>query len=117
MEMDIMGIIQQFAIIPVAAACFLFGWLLKNVWEGFPNKYIPLVLLPIALVGVLWLNGWEITPENIMAGICSAALAVYAHQTGKHLVTDSKNDSGVDSDSDMDNKNQDEKAEPGGGAE
>lgn len=117
MEMDIMGIIQQFAIIPVAAACFLFGWLLKNVWEDFPNKYIPLVLLPIALVGVLWLKGWEITPENIMAGICSAALAVYAHQTGKHLVTDIKNDSGVVDDSGMDNKNQDEKAEPGGGAE
>ena len=112
MEMDIMGIIQQFAIIPVAAACFLFGWLLKNVWEGFPNKYIPLVLLPIALVGVLWLNGWAITPENIMAGICSAALAVYAHQTGKHLVADSKNNSGIDSD--MDSGSQDEKAEPGG---
>lgn len=93
MEMDIMGIIQQFAIIPVAAACFLFGWLLKNVWEGFPNKYIPLVLLPIALVGVLWLNGWAITPENIMAGICSAALAVYAHSTGKHLI-ENKTDEG-----------------------
>ena len=59
--------------------------LLKNVWEGFNNKYIPLVLLPVALVGVLWLNGWAVTPENVMAGICSAALAVYIHNTGKHI--------------------------------
>lgn len=85
MDIDIMAIIQDYALVPVAVACFLVGWLLKNVWEGFPNKYIPLVILPIAIVGVLWLNGWAITPENVMAGISSAALAVYAHQTGKHI--------------------------------
>ena len=83
--MDIMAIIQDYALVPVAVACFLVGWLLKNVWEGFPNKFIPLVLLPLAIVGVLWLNGWAVTPENIMAGISSAALAVYAHQTGKNI--------------------------------
>lgn len=83
--MDIMEIINQYAIIPVAVACFLAGWLLKNVWADFNNKFIPLVLLPIGIVGTLWLNEWAITPENIMAGISSAALAVYAHNTGKHL--------------------------------
>ena len=85
-DMDIMAIIQQYALIPVAAACFLFGWLLKNVWADFPNEYIPLLLLPVAVAGVLWLNGWEVTPQNIMAGVCSAALAVYLHQNGKHLI-------------------------------
>ena len=85
MEINIMEIISKYAVIPVAAVCFLVGWLLKNVWEGFNNKYIPLVLLPVALVGVLWLNSWAVTPENVMAGICSAALAVYIHNTGKHL--------------------------------
>lgn len=86
MELDIMAIIEQYAIIPVAVVCVLLGALLKHVWEGFPNRFIPLVLLPVAVVGVLWLNGWAVTPENIMAGICSAALAVYLHQTGKHLL-------------------------------
>lgn len=85
MEMDIMAIIQDYALVPVAVACFLVGWMLKHIWAGFPNRFIPLVLLPIAIVGVLWLNAWAITPENIMAGISSAALAVYAHQTGKNL--------------------------------
>lgn len=96
MEMDIMGIIQQYAIIPVAAVCFILGWLLKNVWAGFPNKFIPLALLPVAVVGVLWLNAWAITPENIMAGICSAALAVYLHQNGKQLIAEAENDPGGD---------------------
>lgn len=85
MEFDVMAIVQDYAIIPVAAVCVLLGYLLKNTWEGFPNQYIPLVLLPVALAGVLWLNGWAITPENVMAGVCSAALAVYVHQNVKHL--------------------------------
>ena len=85
MELDIMAIVQEYAILPVAAVCVLLGYLLKNTWAAFPNQFIPLVLLPVALVGVLWLNAWAITPENVLAGVCSAALAVYVHQNIKHL--------------------------------
>lgn len=86
MDLDIMAIVQEYSVIPVTAVCFLLGWLLKNVWAGFPNKYIPLIILPVAVVGVLWLDGWAVTPENILAGVCTAALAVYLHQIGKHLI-------------------------------
>ena len=86
MNLDIMPFVEQYALIPVAAVCWLMGWLLKHVWADFPNRFIPVVLLPIAIVGVLWLNGWAVTPENILAGICSAAVAVYAHQTAKQIV-------------------------------
>ena len=100
MEMDIMAIIQDYALVPVTGVCFIVGWLLKNIWAAFPNKYIPLVLLPVAVVGVLWLNAWAVTPENIMAGVCSAALAVFLHQNGKHLIADQKkpesNDTNLD---------------------
>lgn len=85
MELNIMAFVEQYALIPVAAVCWLMGWLLKHVWADFPNRFIPVVLLPIAIVGVLWLNGWAVTPENILAGICSAAVAVYAHQTVKQI--------------------------------
>lgn len=85
MELDIMAIVQEYAILPVAAVCVLLGYLLKNTWAAFPNQFIPLVLLPVALVGVMWLNAWAITPENVLAGVCSAALAVYVHQNIKHL--------------------------------
>lgn len=85
MNLDIMAILQEFAVLPVAGACLLIGWLLKSVWETFPNRFIPLALLPIAIIGVLWINAWEVTPANLMAGLCSAALAVYLHQNGKQL--------------------------------
>ena len=85
MNLDIMTFVEQYALIPVAAVCWLMGWLLKHVWADFPNRFIPVVLLPIAIVGVLWLNAWAVTPENVLAGICSAAVAVYAHQAVKQI--------------------------------
>lgn len=91
MEFDIMAIIQEFAVLPVAGACLLIGWLLKSVWENFPNRFIPLTLLPVAIVGVLWINAWEVTPVNLMAGLCSAAVAVYFHQNGKQLFVKKEN--------------------------
>ena len=87
MELDIMGIIQQYAVLPVALVCLLLGAYLKNKVPEFPNRFIPLLLTAVALVGVLWLNSWAFTPENVLAGICSAALAVYLHQNAKHLFT------------------------------
>lgn len=85
MTIDIMSIVEQYAIIPVAAVCWMVGWLLKHVWEGFPNRFIPVAILPIGMVSVLWLNGWAVTPETVLGGVCSAALAVWLHQTGKQL--------------------------------
>ena len=87
MEFDILAIMQEYAVLPLAGVCYLVGWLLKNSWAQFPNKFIPLAMLPVGLVGVLWLNSWALTPHNIMSGICSAALAVYLHQNGKQLLT------------------------------
>lgn len=86
-DINIMEIIQQYAVIPVAVVCLLIGAFLKASLPEFPNKFIPLALTAVALVGVLWMNGWAFTPQNILAGICSAALAVYIHQNGKHLLT------------------------------
>lgn len=85
MTIDIMSIVEQYAIIPVAAVCWMVGWLLKHVWEGFPNRYIPVAILPIGIVSVLWINAWAVTPETILGGVCSAAAAVWLHQVGKQL--------------------------------
>lgn len=86
MNIDIMAIVQQYAVLPIAAVCLGWGWLLKHTFETFPDKYIPIALLPVAFIGTLWTCGWAITPENIMSAICSAALAVYVHQNGKQLL-------------------------------
>lgn len=83
-DFDIIAVVQQSAVLPVAVVCYLAGAVLKRL-EVFADKYIPLALLPVGLIGALWINAWSITPETVFAGIASAALAVYAHQTGKQL--------------------------------
>lgn len=85
MTIDIMSIIGQYAVIPVAAVCWMVGWTLKHVWEGFDNRFIPVAIVPVGIVSVLWLNAWAVTPETILGGVCSAAAAVWLHQTGKQL--------------------------------
>lgn len=84
MDFDLMGIVQQYAVLPVATLCYLFGALLKRL-EWVSDKYIPLAVLPLGIVGVLWSNAWAVTPDTLLAGACSAAMAVYAHQIGKQL--------------------------------
>ena len=84
MDFDVMGIVQQYAVLPVAVVCYLFGALLKRL-EWVADKYIPLAVLPLGVLGVLWTNAWAVTFEGVLAGVCSAAMAVYAHQVGKQL--------------------------------
>lgn len=95
MTIDIMSIVEQYAVIPVTAVCWMAGWLLKHVWEGFSNRYIPLALLPVGVVSVLWINAWSVTPETLLGGICSAAAAVWLHQVGKQLVNNPTNPEGL----------------------
>lgn len=83
---NLMAIIEQYAVIPVTVVCLDVGWVLKNAFEKFNNKYIPLALFPVAVVGVLWMRGWAFTPDTFFAGFCSAALAVYIHSGGKHTM-------------------------------
>ena len=77
--------VQPFVIPALTVACFIVGWLLKNTWATFDNRFIPLILLPLGIVGSLWMSGWAVTPDTVYAGMCSAAMAVWAHSTGKHL--------------------------------
>lgn len=85
---DLLGIVQQYAVIPVTVFCLAVGWILKHAFEEFNNKYIPLILVPAGIIAVLWTNSWSVTPETVFAGFCSAVFAVYLHSTGKHLFAD-----------------------------
>lgn len=80
-----MEIIQQYAVVPVTLACLLIGWMLKHTVDTLDNKWIPLILGMVGLVGVMWINNWAFTPENFLGGLCSAALAVWIHNNYKNL--------------------------------
>lgn len=83
---DLLAIIQQYAVMPVAAFCFIVGMILKNAFTSFNNKLIPIVLIPVGIVAVLWMNGWSITPDTVFAGVCSAVASIGLHSGGKNTI-------------------------------
>ena len=86
MNFDIMNFLQEYAVLPVAALCWIVGYALKHYVTKLPSNYIPLILGAIGIGCVVWING-TVTFELVLSGACSAALAVWVHQVGKQLVT------------------------------
>lgn len=90
--MDIINLIQQYAVIPVALACYLIVEGVKIVWPELDKRWIPLEVVPLGFIGVFWINNWAVTFDTVLGGICSAALSVWAHQTVKQTSTAVKGD-------------------------
>ena len=84
MEFDVITLLQEYAQLPVALLCWIIGYALKHYVTKLPNNYIPLILGVLGVGSVLWIN-WAISFELVLSGLCSAALAVWAHQLGKQL--------------------------------
>ena len=85
MELNFAEMIQEYAVLPVALMCFIVGYAIKHYITVIPNNFIPLILGALGVVSVLWLGGWVITFDVILGGLCSAGLAVLAHQTATQL--------------------------------
>lgn len=84
MNFDVISLLQEYAVIPVALLCWLIGYALKNYVPKLPSNYIPLILGVVGILCVLWIN-WAFSFDLLLAGVCSAALAVWAHQVGKQI--------------------------------
>lgn len=83
---DLLALIQEYAVMPVTVVCLIVGMILKNAFTTFNNKLIPIVLIPVGIVAVLWMNGWYITPDTVFAGVCSAVASIGLHSGGKNTI-------------------------------
>lgn len=81
---DVIALLQEYAVVPVSLMCWIVGYALKHYVTKLPNNYIPLILGVLGIGAVLWIN-WAISFEIVLSGLCSAALAVWAHQVGKQM--------------------------------
>lgn len=83
---DLLALIQEYAVMPVTVFCLIVGVILKNAFANFNNKLIPVVLIPVGIVAILWMNGWNITPDTVFAGVCSAVASIGLHSGGKNTI-------------------------------
>ncbi len=79
--MEILKYITEHAIILIPVLVII-GLILKKL-EFIPDKYIPLILLPLGIVGAMALGGW--TFESAIQGILVTGAAVYGNQVVKQL--------------------------------
>ncbi len=82
--MEILTYITEKAIILIPVLIII-GLILKKL-EFIPDKYIPLILLPIGILGAMALGGW--TVESAIQGILVTGAAVYGNQIVKQLRKD-----------------------------
>lgn len=79
--MDILNYITENALLLIPVLVIV-GMILKNV-ELIPDKYIPVILLPLGVLGAMAMNGWSV--EQAIQGVLVTGCAVYGHQLYKQL--------------------------------
>lgn len=79
--MEIIGYIMDNALILIPALIVI-GTIIKQV-EAIPNKWIPLILLPLGIAGALALGG--LSADSVIQGILVTGAAVYGNQLVKQL--------------------------------
>lgn len=79
--MDVLKYITEnaYILIPVL---LIIGQIIKNI-KVIPDKWIPLILLPLGIVGAMALGGW--TFESVLQGILVTGVTVYGNQIYKQL--------------------------------
>ena len=79
--MDIIGYIVDNALILIPALIVV-GAIIKQV-EAIPDKWIPLILLPLGIAGALALGG--LSADSVIQVILVTGAAVYGNQLVKQL--------------------------------
>ena len=82
--MEIISYITENAIILIPVLIII-GQIIKNI-EKIPDKWIPIILLPLGIVGAMALGGW--TVDSAIQGILVTGAAVYGNQIVKQLKKD-----------------------------
>ena len=79
--MDIFTYVKENALILIPVLMII-GLIIKNI-QKIPDKWIPVILLPLGIVGAMALGGW--TVDSAIQGILVTGVTVYGHQVVKQL--------------------------------
>ena len=82
--MDILSYITENALILIPVLVVI-GQIVKNI-QVIDNKWIPLILLPLGIVGAMALGDW--TVDAAIQGVLVTGAAVYSNQIVKQLKTE-----------------------------
>lgn len=70
----------------IMGICLATGYALKNAFEKFPNKYIPLTAMTLGMVLSIVLNFHNITAEIILSGMVSGLSSTGLYEMLRNLI-------------------------------
>ncbi|MGM9977829.1 MAG: phage holin family protein [Clostridium sp.] len=73
---NIMNYVTENSLI-IVPCLYIIGYIIKNM-EVVKDKYIPIILLPIGILGSIALNG--VSVPNVIQGILVTGVTVYTNQ-------------------------------------
>lgn len=79
--MEILSYIMENALVLIPVLVII-GQIVKNI-QAIPDKWIPLILLPLGIAGALALGGLSV--DSVVQGILVTGAAVYGNQIVKQL--------------------------------
>ena len=79
--MEILSYILDNALVLIPVLVII-GQIIKNI-EKIPDKWIPLILLPLGIAGALALGG--LSADSVIQGILITGAAVYGNQVYKQI--------------------------------
>ncbi len=79
--MDILSFIMDKGLVLIPSLNII-GMIIKNI-EKIPNKYIPLILLPLGIAGAFGLMG--VSVGSAVQGVLLTGAAVYGNQVVKQM--------------------------------
>ncbi len=82
--MEILTYITENALILIPVLVVI-GQIIKNIQE-IPDKWIPVILLPLGILGAMALGSWTVT--SAIQGVLVTGAAVYGNQLVKQLKKD-----------------------------
>lgn len=82
--MEILSYITENALVLIPVLLII-GQIIKNI-QKIPDKWIPVILLPIGIAGSMALGGWSV--DGAIQGVLVTGAAVYGNQIVKQLRKD-----------------------------
>ena len=79
--MEILSYIIDNALVLIPVLVII-GQIIKNI-EKIPDKWIPLILLPLGIAGALALGG--LSADSVIQGVLVTGAAVYGNQLCKQI--------------------------------
>lgn len=83
-----MEFLNEFMMPVVLGICLCVGYVIKKWIKDVDNKYIPTIVALLGIFIASWINGWQITPEIVLVGLCSGLGSTGMHQLFKQYIED-----------------------------